>query len=296
MNRISVITLISALGACSTSPASQTSQTKTVEDYQDTAQAVGTMTMTGGGGGDVGSMGDAFMLSRGELPFGFGLGLGGDRHVHGNRLGVDYSYTAVCKDAAGAELAKCDRTADQAQIDVSWSGSLKTPNLDAEVSRTGSWTLTGLQSDTASLSGNSSFSLDSTLTSIFRQGVTSTLTVDASAMYSAIQIATKKRQVVGGSATFSLMLHRTVTGTGNGSGSGSGSGSGGGSGSGSDDDGGKYHDGKRHDEAGHDIDKTFAVTATITFHADHTADLVIDGTEFFLVDLDTGRITRQPAP
>jgi hypothetical protein len=38
------------------------------------------------------------------------------------------------------------------------------------------------------------------------------------------------------------------------------------------------------------------VTATITFHADHTADLVIDGTEFFVVDLDTGRITRQPAP
>jgi hypothetical protein len=307
MNRISSIALISALAACSSSkmPGSA-SGPATVEDYDDTAQAIGTMTTTGGGGGDVASMADAFTISRGEMPFGFGLGLNGDKHIHGNRLGLDYSYTAVCKDAAGADLAKCDKTADQAQIDVSWSGSLKTPNLDAEVSRMGSWTLTGLQSDTASLSGNSSFSLDTTLTSIFHSGATSSLSIDATAMYNAIAIATKKRQVTGGSATFSLTVHRVVTGTGNGSGSGSGpgsgsgsdtgSGSGSGAGSGSDDHGGKNHNGRGHDPVGHDIDKTFSVTATITFHDDQTAELVINGTDIFTIDFKTGKVTREPAP
>jgi hypothetical protein len=325
MNRISSIALISALAACSSSKMSgSASGPATVEDYDDTAQAIGTMTTTGGGGGDVASMADAFTISRGEMPFGFGLGLNGDKHIHGNRLGLDYSYTAVCKDAAGADLAKCDKTADQAQIDVSWSGSLKTPNLDAEVSRMGSWTLTGLQSDTASLSGNSSFSLDTTLTSIFHSGATSSLSIDATAMYNAIAIATKKRQVTGGSATFSLTVHRVVTGTGSGSGSGgsgsgsdtgsgsggsgsggdTGSGSGGsgsggsgtGSGSGSDDHGGKNHGGRGHDPVGHDIDKTFSVTATITFHDDQTAELVINGTDIFTIDFKTGKVTREPAP
>jgi len=312
MKRITLITFASAFAACSSSssPSTSTSGPATAEDYDDTAQAIGTMAMTGGGGGggDVGSFGDAVMVSKGAMPF--GLGLKGDGRIHGNRQGLDYSYTAVCKDATGAALTKCDKTTDQAQIDVSWSGSLKTPSFSADVARKGSWTITGLQSDTASLSGDSSFTLDTTMTSIFHGGATSTLSIDASAMYNAIQIATKSHEPVGGSAAFSLTVHRTVTGTGNGSGgsdSGSGSGSDDGSGGGSDDgsgagsgSGGGSDDGSGHDSGhghGHggtvqDIDKTFSVTATITFNADHTADLTINGTEHFTIDLATGSIKR----
>lgn len=306
MKRITVITFASAFAACSSSssPATTTSGPATAEDYDDTAQAISTMAMTGGGGGggDVGSFGDAVMVSRGAMPF--GLGLKGDGRIHGNRQGLDYSYTAVCKDATGAALTKCDKTTDQAQIDVSWSGSLKTPSFSADVARKGSWTITGLQSDTASLSGDSSFTLDTTMTSIFRGGATSTLSIDASAMYNAIQIAMQSHQPVGGSAAFSLTVHRTVTGTGNGSGgSGTGSDDGSGAGSGSDDgSGGGSDDGSGHDSGhghGHgrggtvqDVDKTFSVTATITFNADRTADLTINGTEHFTIDLATGSIKR----
>jgi hypothetical protein len=313
MKRITLITFASAFAACSSSssPSTSTSGPATAEDYDDTAQAIGTMAMTGGGGGDVGSFGDAVMVSRGAMPF--GLGLKGDGRIHGNRQGLDYSYTAVCKDATGAVLTKCDKTTDQAQIDVSWSGSLKTPSFSADVARKGSWTITGLQSDTASLSGDSSFTLDTTMTSIFHGGATSTLSIDASAMYNAIQIAMQSHEPVGGSAAFSLAVHRTVTGTGScgsgagsgaGSGSGSGSGSGAGSGSGTGSDDGSGHDGSDDHGRGHgdddgsghdcvqDVDKTFSVTATITFNADHTADLTINGTEHFTIDLTTGSIKR----
>jgi len=34
------------------------------------------------------------------------------------------------------------------------------------------------------------------------------------------------------------------------------------------------------------------VHAEITFNADHTADLVLDGTQHFKIDLTTGKITR----
>jgi hypothetical protein len=276
----------------------------TTEDVEDTAQAIGTVTMSGGisgGAGDVVSMSDAMILSRGEMPFGFALRAGG-KQIHGDRMGVDDSFTVTCKDSSGAALTKCDSTTDQAQIDVSWSGSLKTPMFESEVSRQGTWTLTGLQSATATLNGNSTFSLDSTVTSIFRQGVTSSLSIDATAMYNAIQIATKSHAPTGGSAAFSLTVHKTVTGTGTSSGGSTGSGSSGSDGSGSDgsgsdgsnsgsgsDDGSGHHSGTG---GLHDVDKTFMVTATITFNADLTADLVINGTDHFTIDLKTGSIKR----
>lgn len=314
MKHITLFAFASAVAACSssssgTSPGSSTTAQPTTEDYEDTAQAVGAVTMSGGVGGlggcgDVVSMSDAMSLARGDLPFGFALS-SRDKHIHGDRLGVDNSFTVVCKDATGATLDKCDRTTDQAQVDVSWSGSLKTPMFDSEVSRQGTWTLTGLQSDTATLSGSSTFSLDSTMTSIFRQGVTSSLTIDASSMYNAILIATKSHELTGGSAAFSLTVHKTVTGTGTDAGAGSGSagsGSDAGSGSGSDGSGsgssgsgsaGSGSAGSGSSSGGlHDVDKTFMVTATITFNADQTADLVLNGTEHFTIDLKTGSIKR----
>jgi hypothetical protein len=205
MNRITLITLGSALAACSSS-----STTPTTEQYDDTAQAIASTTSTSGGGGDVASMSDAVTISLGTMPPGFSLT--GDGHFHGSRLGVDYSYAITCKNLAGT-VGVCGPTTDQASVDVSWSGNLTSTNADASVSRTGSWAVTGLQTDTATFSGDSTLSFDATLRSVFRPGAMATYMFDASASYNAVRISTQQHQVIDGSASFDLTAHHQVTGT-----------------------------------------------------------------------------------
>lgn len=250
MNRITWITLVSALtlGACSSS--NQASP----EEYDDTAQAIGGTVATGGGGGDVASMTDSVKIALGAMPGGFALA--GDGHIQGSRLGLDYSYAITCKNLAGT-VGLCGPTTDQATVDVSWSGNLDTANVDASVSRDGSWSVTGLQSDTATFSGNSSFSFDATLQSIFRPGVTATYTFDASASYNNIHVSTQQHQIIDGSATFDLSAHHQVTGAG-----------------------------------ANNVDASFDVHAQITFHADRTADLVLDGSRHYSLNLATGGVAR----
>ena len=250
MNRITLITLGLATAACSS-----TSKQATPEQYDDTAQAIASTTATGGGGGDVASMTDSANIALGTMPAGFTLQA--DGHIQGSRLGVNYSYAITCKNLAGATLAACDHTTDQATVDVSWSGSLTSQYLDASVSRDGTWTVTGLQTDTATFSGDSNFSFDATVRSIFRPGVTATYSFDANASYNAVKISTQQRQVIDGSASFDLTAHSTVTGAGSGN-----------------------------------ADASFDVHAQITFHADHTASLVLDGSRHYSIDLTTGAVVR----
>ena len=139
--------------------ARQTSSPPTPEQYDDTAQAIASATAPSGGGGDVASMTDTVTISLGAMPSGFSLM--GNGHFHGSRLGLDYDYAITCKNVAGA-VGLCGPTTDQATVDVSWSGNLDTANVDASVTRNGSWSVSGLQSDTATFNGDSSFSLDTT--------------------------------------------------------------------------------------------------------------------------------------
>jgi hypothetical protein len=248
MNRITLLPFALSIAACSSS------STPTRAQYDDTAQAIASTTATGGGGGDVGSMADSVTIAQGAMPTGFTLM--GDGHFHGTRLGVDYSYSIVCKSAAGA-VGACAPTTDQATVDVAWSGNLNTASVDASVSRNGSWSITGLQSDTATFSGSSTFSFDATVRSIFRPGAMATYSFDASAAYNAIRIATQQRQVIDGSASFDLSAHAQVTGAGS-----------------------------------NNSDASFDVHAQITFHADHTADLVLDGSQHYSLNLTTGGVAR----
>ena len=264
MNRITLITLGLSIAAC-TSLSSQATSPATPADYDDAAQTIASSAVTGSGdgnslgGGDVLVLADAVNLAKGRLPFGF-LRDGAGR-CHGSHLGVNHDFTIACKDAAGADLATCDKTTDSATVTLKSSGDLMTPHLTASIDREGTWTITGLQSDTATFNGSSSFSLDTTLTSIFHQDVTASLMFDASAAYDAITITTADRQITGGKASFDVMAHRTVTGT---------------------------------DMAKHDVDKSFAVHAELTFNGDGTASLVLDGTHAFTIDLRTGKVTKQP--
>ena len=247
MNRIPLITLALSLAACTSS------SPPTREQYDDTAQAIASTTATSGGGGDVASMSDSVTIAQGAMPTGFTAM--GDGHFQGSRLGVDYSYAIVCKNAAGA-INLCGPLTDQASVQVSWSGNLTSPNLDASVSRDGSWSLVGLQSDTATFHGNSSFSFDATVRSIFRPGATATYSFDASAAYNAIRISTQQRQIIDGSASFDVAAHAKVTGT------------------------------------NKDGEASFDVHAQITFHADHTADLILDGSQHYSLNLSTGVVIR----
>ena len=251
MKLISLLILGSSIAACSSSDSSKA----TPEQYDDTAQAIGSQTATSGGGGDVASMSDSVTIALGTAPLGFSLT--GDGHFHGNRLGVDYSYAIDCKNLAGLVLGACDHTTNEASVDVTWSGSLSSTNLDASVTRDGSWKVTGLQTDTATFTGDGHFTFDATLRSIFRPGVTATYNFDASASYDAVRITTQDRKVVDGSASFDLSAQQTVTGTGS-----------------------------------NDASASFDVNAVVTFHADHTATLVLDGTHNYSLDLTTGVVAR----
>jgi len=261
MNRITLLTLGSAVAACSwSSPASPSSAPSATpasrQEYDDTAQAVSSTTVPGGNGGDVGAMADALALASGaKVP---GLALQSDGRFHGQRLGVDSTFMVSCKDSAGTVLAQCDATTNEATVTLSWSGNFHTSLLDATVMRDGMWTITGLQTATATFSGDSSFSSDSTLKSVFRPGTTVTYMFDTMATYTAIQIDTKKREIIGGSASFDVSGHHTATGSG----------------------------------TGDPVDAGFAIHAEITFHADHTADLVLDGAQHYTINLMSGTIVR----
>jgi hypothetical protein len=235
----------------------------TTADYEDTAQTIASSTVTTGGAGDTTGAGDAvaiadaISIARGVLPHGFLREA--DGRCHGNRMGVDTSFTVTCKDATGAAQTACDKTSDSATVVVKWTGSLETTNFTSSVDREGTWTITGLQSDTATLSGDSSFTLDTTLMSVFHAGVTSTLSFANTASYDAITIATADRQITGGSATFEVKAHRTVTGTAAGS---------------------------------NDVDKSFDVNGVLTFNGDGTATLVLDGTQTFTINLKNGKLAH----
>jgi hypothetical protein len=242
----------------------------TAADYEDTAQTIGSSTATSSSGtvsaGDAIALRDAVHIALGRLPLGFVLEREG--HVRGSRMGVNNAFTISCKDASGAALAKCDSTTDSATVTIAWKGSIETPNFSSSVDREGNFTITGLQSGTATINGDSSFSFDTSMMSVFHQGVTSSASFDFTATYAAITVTTKDatdkdrddREITGGTATFEVKGTRKVTGTANGS---------------------------------NDVDKSFDVNAVLTFNGDGTATLVLDGTQTFTIDLHTGKVAKK---
>lgn len=248
MNRITLITVGLSIAACSSS-----SKPPTPEEYDATAQAIASTTATSGSsGGDVASMADTASLALGVMPP--GISVMGDGHFQGTRLGVTYNYSLTCKNLAGV-AGVCGPTTNQATVSVAWSGNLTSANLDASVTRSGNWTITGLQTDTATFSGDSSFSSNLTLRS--SPGATSTYSIDANASYTAVRISTHDHKVIDGSASYDLTAHHTVTGAGS-----------------------------------NNVNASFEVHVDMTYHADHTATLVLDGSQHYTLNLETGVVVR----
>lgn len=246
------------LAACATADSPQGSNLLTEEDYDNTAEAIAASTVTkngsgGVGAGDILTMVDALNLAVGRSPNGFSYHKG---KYHCNRMGVDVVLTMICKDVNGKTQKRCDSKTDNATIQVEWEGKLKAPNFLATVNRAGQWTISGIQSGTASLNGDSHFAVDTTFSSVFHDDVTAAMTYDATASYNNIVFTTVDSQIASGTAAFTVDIHNTLNGT-----------------TGSD-----------------PVDKAFMISAALTFNGGGTALLVLDGINTYLINLMTGVI------
>jgi hypothetical protein len=223
-----------------------------VEDYDDLAQGVATLVVTGSGGGEVASLTDSVSLALGVKPFGFDIGA--DGRIGGSRFGVDYRYSLACVDGAGNSLEVCGELTDRADIDVAWSGELDTPNFDASVNREGAWTVASIQSGTAAFNGTSRFNLNSRFTGLFRP-VTRTYHLTYVARYRDILVDTDTKTFLGGRADYAIQAQRTVQGPGT------------------------------------DVEAEFAAQAVVTFERDRIV-IVLDGQYTYYADIRTGNVTR----
>jgi hypothetical protein len=180
----------------------------TDEDYDDVATAVGALIAPSSGeGGEVGSMEDAEALAMGEDA---GLTSMGGGDYEGTVAGLKYSYSVTCQDTSGATLDPCDATTDSANLVVAWSGELNLNNFQASVDRTGDWTLSGLQSDTAEFNGTGTFDVDTAFQALFRD-VERTFTLDYDAEYQGVTWRRSDKLLLDGEIDYTVHAVRTRT-------------------------------------------------------------------------------------
>lgn len=224
------------------------------EDYDDIAAGVGAMVAMPGGGGEVGSFEDAVSTATDDSSGSAIEGLGAHEIVV--RAGLTYEYRVECFDADGIELEVCGEGTDSATISVSWSGDIDTPRFDASIDRSGEWSLSGLQSDTAVIAGNGSFEVSSEFQAIYRD-VTRSMRFSYDAEYRDVQVDTETYQAIGGSIAYRI-------------------------------------EGERNAQNGdNERQLSFSVEAEVTFHADGTATMVLDSEHSYRIDLSSGQVAPE---
>jgi hypothetical protein len=223
-------------------------------DLDDIAVAVGAL-VGNEDGGEVGSMGDCEEIAAGEVPA--GLTASGDGSFEGPRGGLTYAYTVTCEDESGSPLGACDATTDTARYTVAWSGEIDLPRIGywASVSRTGSWTLTGIQSAATTLGGSGSFEMESEFEAIYRP-VTRNFALQYDAEYDEVVIG-PLGVVQSGEITYEVHAQRRREG--------------------------------RYGTTERELD----VQVVVTFLGAGAATLVVDADRAYDLDLDTGEVTAQ---
>jgi hypothetical protein len=202
---LGAITALGSLG-CSGSGARSASR----NDYDNVAQTTAALLIQASGGGEVGSMYDSASLAAGITPLGVtanGSASFGDAHA-----GLDYTLTVSCTDAAGAALSACGAKTNDAQANVAWSGNLTLPpDFTATVTRQGSWTVSGVQTGTATFNGTSSFDLTAQFTSVF-YGASANVDLAYSASYDAVTYSTVWHHATGGTIDYSIVTSGAASG------------------------------------------------------------------------------------
>lgn len=239
------ITLIAAafFSACGQSDA------PTAEEYDDIASSTAAL-ISEEPAGEAEAARDAIVAARGMLPD--LMTRVGDRVLSGRRGTLDYHFELTCSDASGAELASCEG-ADSARLVLRWDGSIMTARRTAELSRTGDWTLTGIQSPIAEFNGTGTFHADGTFAAL-RRAETRSYVYDYAAEYDAVTIDTATRRITGGSARYQISGEKLI------------------------------------DRVRRDVERRFEVSAEVEFLGDGRARITLDGERSYEVNLADGSV------
>ncbi len=224
----------------------------TQEDYDDVATSVGGL--VGGGSGEVTSFNDGLSTALGTPPAGFSLSANGQ--IEGERGGLSFSYEVSCSDASGDLMTLCDDTTDSASLIVDWSGNYDGNLWQFTISRTGDWSITGLQSDAAVFNGQGTFDVTSASQSIDGR-VSRTFALSYAASYQDITIDTASENLLGGTIIYNVHAERQV-------------------------------DGRNNEREGE-----FDITAEVSFDDSGVASLVLDGSHSYRINLATGTVSPE---
>ena len=172
-------------------------------EYDEIAQLVASSVTTPDGGGIAGGAADAARLARGEMPPGFAMdpqtGM-----ATGSHHGISCVYMVFCLDAHGMHMDRCGPDAETATVVAGWQGTLALDMFAGAISRQATWTLTGMASGHAVLTGQSQLVYDVTFTPGFVHDH-ATATEDA-----ALDIDAATGAIAGGTLGSQLSARRTV--------------------------------------------------------------------------------------
>lgn len=220
-----------------------------VEDYDDVALAVG-MLVGGDNTGEAVSVRDAVHIASGAprehlAEIGHGA-------FEAQRAGLTHTYEVDCEDAAGRSLRRCNAGTDTATLALTWDGFLDLASYDADVVRSGSWTLSDVRR-TPTLNGHGTFDVATELDGLVRPAIR-TYELEYDAWYRDVRYDKRTEAIASGAIQYSVRALRTVT-----------------------------RDGERSEMP---ID----VLVDIVFHDDGSARIDVDGAREYTLDVETGRI------
>ncbi|HEY4244756.1 MAG TPA: hypothetical protein VGM88_33305 [Kofleriaceae bacterium] len=202
MKRLAYLLLaLPLIPACSSNDNSGDDTNTSSTDQDVTARAVGQSASQQGG--DASAMASVTAIAQGQTPLGFTLS--GDGSFQGSTLGIDYDFSLTCKDASGNTQVACDATTDSADASVDWSGSLSVGTLSTSIDRSGDWSISGLQGDTATFDGSGSLAFDMSASNAAYH-------FNDSADYNGVLVDTSSHTSVGGSITYTIDATKTVDG------------------------------------------------------------------------------------
>lgn len=222
----------------------------TTSDYEQAAQVIGSLSANVDAG-DVHALLDAQVIGNGGVPSGLSVTASGQ--FAGSSAGVSYALVVECRDANNGVQPRCSSTTASADVGVEWTGNLTLPHFTATAHREGEVHLRDLQTNVATIDGGGSFTLDAKLQS-WLQPRTTDLHFEITSDYDQLHLSKSPAGLVDGTIHYTVDATEMTT-----------------------------------NQAPHSfsIDAVLTVTQTL-IGAQGT--LVLDGTQTFNVDLQTGRI------
>jgi hypothetical protein len=229
----------------------ETSDEPSQQDYDDVATAMSSA-LVSEDEGDIVAMGEVVLLVEGSMPS--DMEEDGDVYVGGTAT-FEYRYAVQCNDASGVAQSACDDATNDARVDIDWTGTLSSSRYDTQIERSGTWSLSNVQSDLVSFTGESSFELDSSFTALYRD-VRRNYELSYSASYDAITYD-RTTDRFSGSIVYDVQAERM------------------------------------DDRGNRSVEASFDMEANLTFNGDGTATLVLDGAYRYRLDTQTGELTAE---